>query len=114
MMQFDEFKKEVSGLSYAELREDSKDYFEAVISKGALPGLIQKLEDFFGAPCVLSAGALSAKTNETINALGGIGPGQTFYFKEGNDNEIFLAMLWPWQSGSQITVKISRQGSNSG
>ena len=107
-MQFEELKKEVEVITYVELRENSENYLEAVISSSELLRLKQKLETFFGAPYSLSWESLSREAKEAIGGLGGVGAGQTLYLRS-NDNEIAFAMLWPWQGGKQITVKVSHR-----
>ena len=40
--------------------------------------------------------------------FGGIMPDQALYFRK-TDNKCAFAMLWPWQSGEHITVKIGNR-----
>ncbi len=100
-MQFNEVRKELEGIVFDKLRIDSQDYFEAVIVKSELAKLNARLQILFGSP-----EPPSRKVQDILKDFGGIWPGQTLYlFNEGKD--AIFAMLWPWQDGEHITVKIA-------
>jgi len=104
-MEFEEIKKAVKEIRLDTLRLDSDTNFEAVIVKEEMDKLIALLEGFFGSPAFPSKNRLPLQIHESINAFGGIMPGQTLYYlSQGNDT--IFAMLWPWQDGQHITVKI--------
>lgn len=107
-MDFNEIKKEVKNITFETLRMDSDSRFEAVMVKDGLANLTAILERFFGPPAWPSQSEMSPQVEGIINGFGGIMPGQTLYFwSQGSDT--ILAMLWPWQDGMHITVKIIKK-----
>jgi hypothetical protein len=104
-MQFDEIRKELEGVVFDNLRIDDHNYFEAVIVKNELAKLTASLQRLFGSPVQPSDKRLSLQIQEMIKEFGGIRPDQSLYFWNEGKDAIF-AMLWPWQDGLRITVKI--------
>lgn len=104
-MQFSEIRKELKNISFITVREESKDYFEAVIEKGQLVNLALMLEKFLGPRIWPSGSKLSDEIEISIREYGGVIAGQELYFYRQN-NEIVFAMLWPWSNGTHVTVKI--------
>ena len=104
-MQFKELKARVESINFNELRENSDDYFEAVVSNVELPKLNIIFKEFFGLPVWPSEQELPLYIKDVIKDSGGIGPGQTLYLYSQGNNTIF-AMLWPWQDKQQTTIKI--------
>lgn len=111
-MQFSELKKDVENVHFLELRTDTENYFEAVISNDELKNLTEKLRNFFGPPLIGQSQkrALSSNVQETIKDFGGISEGQTLYFCN-QDNLVSFAMLWPWSDGRRTTIKMNHQSS---
>jgi len=107
-MRFEELIKELRKTVFVTVREDSSDYFEAVISKSDLSNLSLSLEKFFGLAVWPSKDSLSEEAEKLAGEFGGIRPGQVLYFRKQN-NETAFAMLWPWQDETQITVKIGNR-----
>lgn len=104
-MQFKEARKGLEGIVFDKLRIDSGNYFEAVIVKDELAKLTASLEKIFGSPAWPCKSRLLAQAEGIIKNFGGVRTGQTLYFwTEGKDT--VFAMLWPWQDGYYITVKI--------
>ena len=108
-MEFEEIKKAVKEIRLDTLRLDSDTNFEAVIVKEEMDKLIALLEGFFGSAAFPSKNRLPLQIYESINAFGGIMPGQTLYYSSRGNDAIF-AMLWPWQDGQHTTVKIIKTG----
>jgi len=104
-MEFNEIRKEVKNGIFDTLRTDEDNYFEAVVVKGEIDKLKQRLEKFLGGPAYPSADKLPPQTEKKIKEFGGIMSGQTLYFHNEGEKDIF-AMLWPWQDGYHTTVKI--------
>ncbi len=104
-MGFDRIKDEVKKIPFETLRTDCDNYFEAVLIKGEISALNERLKTFFGEPAWPSKNRMNFRMQELIKGFGGIMPGQTLYFKDDRDESIF-AMLWPWQDGLRTTVKI--------
>ena len=107
-MQFDDLKNGIKGIAIDDLREESQDYFEAVIMKEELEKIVNRLEKFLGLPARPSKAKLSSQIEGAIKEYGGIGPGQTLYFSKLDNRNVF-AMLWPWSDGNHITLKIIQQ-----
>lgn len=106
-MEFAELIKDIKNVKFEALRKDSDDFFEAVVIRSELAGLTGRLEKFFGMPVCPSKDKVSPPVQEVINGFGGIRPNQTLYFW-GMGKEVIFAMLWPWQDGGLITIKIIR------
>jgi hypothetical protein len=106
-MKFENIVNDVKKICFDTLRKDTSGYFEAVILKKEIQSLSNCLEKFFGIPLYPSQNSLSFEVQRVIDDFGGITSGQTLYYS-GN-KEIVFAMLWPWQDGMHITVKIARK-----
>lgn len=107
-MEFDQIKDEVKNFRLDTLRIDCDNLFEAVVVKDELSKLVKRLEGFFGQPAWPSKERLSFKVRETVDVYGGIQPGQTLYFRNEKEGDLF-AMLWPWQDGQHTTIKIIKK-----
>jgi hypothetical protein len=105
-MEFDEIKAEVKKVEPDTTRMDNENYFEAVIGHTSLEGMVNVLEGIFGAPAWPSKKKLPRDIVKVIDSVGGLRNDQTLYFinKEGCST---FAMLWPWQDGERITIKMS-------
>ena len=106
-MEFDKIKAQVMTIEPDTMRINNEKYFEAVITIARLGGLIHVLEDIFGAPAWPSNNKLSKDMEKLVKDAGGLRRGQTLYFLNKEEGSIF-AMLWPWQDGERITIKISK------
>ena len=107
-MQFADLIKEVKAAVFDQVRVDSEDYFEGVILKENLEGLITRLNGFFGPALWPSKNGLSKETQNVIKDFGGIMAGQTLYFCRQDNLSIFV-MLWPWSDGQHITLKCGQK-----
>jgi hypothetical protein len=108
MIQFEQLKTEIKNITFETLRTDGADYFEAVLTREHLSELTSKLEQTFGLPAWPSKTKLSPQVKEKIEEFGGVWEGQTLYFANPEGN-FLLAMLWPWQDGEHITLKIAKR-----
>ncbi len=106
-MEFDNIKADVKKLAIETTRMDNGEYFEAVIGRACLEGMVRALEGIFGAPVWPSDNKLSKDTQALIKSVGGLRKGQTLYFLSKEGSSVF-AMLWPWQDGERITIKMSK------
>ncbi|MFA4853897.1 MAG: hypothetical protein WC616_00920 [Candidatus Omnitrophota bacterium] len=104
-MDFSAIKKDIKSLSFDCLRTDGDNLFEGVVVKKELEKLNAQLKSFLGEPVYPSRNRLTHEMQETVDGFGGVKPGQTLYYKDSGNNRI-LAMLWPWQDGERVTVKI--------
>jgi len=107
-MEFREIREKLEGIVFDTLRLDEDGHFEAVVIKDELANLTDRLEKIFGPPVCPSKGRLLSQVQELIKDFGGVWPGQTLYFWNDGSDTIF-AMLWPWQDGYHITLKIIRK-----
>jgi len=106
-LEFDKIKAEVKKIEQEMTRIDNDNYFEAVIADVRLEGLVAVLEGIFGAPVWPSDRKLPKDTEKLIKDAGGLKKGQTLYLLNNESGCSAFAMLWPWQNGERITVKIS-------
>ena len=107
-MEFDKIKAEVKKMELDTTRMDSENYFEAIIGHARLEGVVRVLEGIFGAPAWPSDKKLSKDTQALIKSVGGLRKGQTLYFLNNRSECLAFAMLWPWQDGERITIKMSK------
>ena len=107
-MEFDKIKAEVKKMEMETTRIDNDDYFEAVIGHARLEEVIHVLESIFGVPAWPSDKKLLKDVKELINSVGGLRKGQTLYFLNNEGECSAFAMLWPWQDGERITIKMSK------
>jgi hypothetical protein len=107
-MEFAQIKEELNNIVFDALRVDCDNNFEAVIVKEELAKLVERLEKFFGSPVFPSKNRMPLEMRLTVDAFGGIMPGQTLYFNDKNEGTVF-AMLWPWKDGQRTTLKIVKK-----
>ncbi len=107
-MDFYKIKDALKLIQFDDIRVDNTSDFEAVVSVQDAAKLNRQLQDFFGQPVFPSQNKLSSDIKKIIDPHGGIMPGQTLYFSDDAGNIIF-AMLWPWQNGKSVTVKLYRK-----
>lgn len=108
MIQFEQLKTEMKNIAFETVRTDSVDYFEAVLTQGHLSELTSRLDKAFGSPAWPSKTKLSPQIKKNIEEFGGVWEGQTLYFGSSEESSL-LAMLWPWQDGEHITLKIAKR-----
>ena len=107
-MEFDRIKAEIKKTGPEIMRMDNENYFEAVMSRARLEGMVRVLEGIFGAPAWPSDNKLSKDTEKLIKSVGGLRKGQTLYMLNNGSEASAFAMLWPWQDGERITIKMSK------
>ena len=107
-MEFDKIKAEVKKVELDATRIDNENYFEAVIGRARLEGMIRVLENIFGSPAWPSGKKLLKDIQILVNNAGGLRKGQTLYLLNNGSESSAFAMLWPWQDGERITIKISK------
>jgi len=104
-MDFNEVKNAVKAINFESLRKEEDGYFEAVIFKKDLEGLNTILKSSLGEPAFPSNKKLSKEIENAIDEFGGIMRGQTLYYAIIASSTT-IAMLWPWQDGQRITLKL--------
>ncbi|MFA7255860.1 MAG: hypothetical protein WC133_07215 [Candidatus Omnitrophota bacterium] len=111
-MTFQEFLTQIQTLRIEESRAQTEDYFEAVISKEGLDPLHKILTAYFGPPIKPEGHSPSGEANRRAKPYGGIRKDQTMYFRRNGD-QCECALLWPWGSGTRITIKVTQSKSSS-
>jgi len=106
-MQFEQLKTEIKTVSFESVRDDSVDFFEAVLTKKDLPALTLKLDSFFDKPVFPAEKPLSEQAQAIAADFGDVMDGQTMYFKQEEKVGVF-AMLWPWGDKDHITLKVGQ------
>lgn len=101
-MEFEQLKAIAKEGGFETLRVENENYLEAVLLKNKLEELMLKLDSFFGP----AQNKPSAQAQEAVGEFGGITKGQTLYFCQEGESFVF-AMLWPWQDGEHITLKLA-------
>ena len=107
-MEFDKIKAQVKKMGLDTMRMDNENYFEAVIGSARLEEIVRVLEGIFGAPAWPYGKKLLKDTEKLIKSVGGLRKGQTLYFLNNGGGCSAFAMLWPWQDGERITIKMSK------
>ena len=92
---------------FDELRKQYEGYFEFVMQTRHLPQLYPILESYFGPPFNPAGIDPSAPANDIAGRYGGIQKQQTLYYLK-RDGLSSCAMIWPWSSGSRVTVKLAQ------
>lgn len=101
--------EEIQSSFEMEIRPNSSvEYLEAVIEREDLELLKSLLMKHLG-PAAKEPGkevVLPMKIQRLADSMGGLQADQSFYYSQGNNDEIVFALLWPWASNSKkITLK---------
>lgn len=93
-------------LGVDEERRDSDAYHELVFYKEEIDEWNKVLADILG-PAIKPAGAKPSKDHRRLTKeYGGIWAGQTL-FKKDFDDVTVIAMFWPWQDRTHVTLKMA-------
>ena len=101
--------KEIKETLGMEIRPNSQglEYLEAVIVKKDLNLLESLLKKYLGpaAKEPEKEADFPEAIEKIVDSLGGLRHGQSFFYKQEN-NEVIFAALWPWESNpNKITLK---------
>ena len=90
-----------------QLRVCTGDYLEAVVATDQMEQLNPILSSYFGHPFKPEGQPPFPEALSSTEAYGGVHDSQTLYM---NTNSALkeIALLWPWGSGSAVTLKIAR------
>ena len=106
-MDFDKIKNDIKNTPLESVRVDNEVYLEAVVRVGALGEIVRLIENSIGKPAWPSKAKLGRDARALTDKFGGLRNGQTlFYLNEGGVS--IFAMLWPWQDGERVTIKLGR------
>ena len=106
-MEFDKIKAEVKNIGLDTPRADNDDYFEAIVKKDSIDKAMQVLEGLLGKAVWPSPNKVPKDAEKIVKNFGGLRKGQTLFFLSENGVSLF-AMLWPWQDGERITIKMGK------
>ncbi len=95
----------VKKIKLEQTRVEEDEALECVVRQERLKELAEILERFFGAAFKPTGKAPSREAQNCTADFGGIFENQTLYYLK-KDNAAYYAMLWPWNDGVSVTVKI--------
>ena len=104
-MTFNELVEAVRKLPCQEMRAQTENSSEVVVKKAHLSDLNAALETYFGPPLKAENQLPTREAELYTKAYGGIRREQTLYHSK---TENAMALLWPWNGGNSVTVKIVR------
>ena len=106
-MSFQELVQTLKQAPLDETRKESEGYFEFVLNASDLSVVYPALEQYFGVPFKPPGIKPSKEASLYAKEYGGIEKQQTLYYREdaGVSN---CAMIWPWNDGVRVTVKVAR------
>jgi len=110
-MTFQDFLVQLQAIKIEESRAQTEEYFEAVIATDSLAPLHQILTSYFGPALKPEGCSPSGEANRLAKPYGGIRKDQTMYFRR-DEEHCEYAFLWPWGSGTRITLKIVQSKSS--
>jgi hypothetical protein len=102
-----DFVAAIGALKIYERRETNDAYCEVVFFSQDLAEWKNVLSSFFG-PAAKDRGAKPSKEHQKLTEdYGGIRSEQVLFVKHiETDGDTVIAMLWPWDDGEHITLKI--------
>ncbi len=107
-MTFNELIGQISQGPLTELRVCRNDYLEAVVASNEV-GLIKGLlTSYFGEPFKPEGESAFPEAVTYAEAYGGVRDDQTLYLNSDPASRE-VALLWPWGSGSAVTLKVARE-----
>ena len=104
-MDFNEFLEKVKTIQCQEKRTQTPDYVEVVVAKPHWPLMDQVLRAYFGEPLKPEGQNPSRDAEKCAQPYGRVRKNQTLYFQK-NETGSHAALLWPWGSGTAVTLKI--------
>ncbi len=106
-MDFNEFLEQVKTIQCQERRNQTSDYVEIVVAKPHWEMMDQVLKSYFGEPLKPHGQNPSRDADKCSKPYGGVRKDQTLYFQK-TETGTYAALLWPWGSGTAVTLKIIR------
>lgn len=108
MMTFEELLEKFRNIKCEETRAHQDHYCEVVVSTATLPSAVSILQSYFGSPLKPAGTKPSKEAESHANPYGGVMGNQTLYFHQSETTRE-LALLWPWENGTSVTLKIIRK-----
>ena len=106
-MDFNDLIQRAKTIPIDQMRREEGGYFECVLTRENIDLLSPILETFFGPPFKPAGDKPSAKASDYTKNFGGIMVQQTLYYAE-KDGVAHCAMLWPWNNGLHVTLKMAK------
>ena len=105
-MEFQEMLNKIKGIPLLQLQEQQDKFFGVVMKTDQLQVLEPLLASFFGLPLKPPHSQVTPEVARITRPYGGIMENQTLYFRRQYQERSILAMIWPWNDGSNFTLKI--------
>ena len=105
---FEEVARKAKKISHEQTRRESEEYLEMVMFQNTLKELEQVLEGHFGSALKAAGQEVEEDVERITNNHGGIAREQILYHAS-RDHMRQLAMVWPWQDGKRMTVKLIQE-----
>jgi len=104
---FKELREAIKMFPLKELRFDTLDYLECVISVAKAEHLSSILTSFFGKVTKEAREIATPEIAQKMELYGGIRSNQTLYTKT-REGRFYYAMFWPWSDETYLTVRLER------
>ena len=108
MHTLDELMRKAKKISHEQTRRESEDYLEMVMYQHSSQQLEQLLQSYFGRALKGAGQDVEEPAEAIANRYGGISKEQALYHAQ-RDSMSQTAMVWPWQDGKRMTVKIIQE-----
>lgn len=105
-MKLEDVVRSLNNLEVYEKRSGEQKYYELVFYTRDLKKWVDILSTFFGKP-VKPAGMKPEKDHMDVTKNFGWIFDNQILFKATEDKTIRIAMLWPWEDGEHITLKLA-------
>ncbi len=105
IVSIEEVMRRAKGIAHEQTRRESEDYLELVMFQESLGEIHRIFTNYFGPPLKPFGEEVSTEVEKCAEAYGGIQTDQTLYYTE-REYAPNLAMIWPWDDGKRVTVKI--------
>lgn len=102
---FSELVQAVKALPIEEVRSESPEHADVVITMANLKIAEPILEKHLGKAIVLEPGVTPDHIINFMMNYGGVQPGQGLYFLK-KDGVVIFAMIWPWNNQISATLKL--------
>jgi len=106
-MSFTELVESLRKVKHEQTRADQENYFEVVVTKNIIEPIVSMLQSYFGSPMKPEGKDPSKTAERCAEPYGGIWRNQIMYMHTVEQG-VEAALLWPWNDGNSITVKLIR------
>ncbi len=106
-MTFEELADQIKNGPCEEVRTQTESFLEVVVGTAFLGTVSGMLEAYFGSPMKAEGKKPDRESSRYAEPYGGIRQNQTLYRKK--EGGPATAILWPWGSGSRVTLKLIKE-----